>query len=57
MDEKKTGIRRGEWAFNIAIVSGLVLGILIRKIKYGLFFGFILGGLFLLASWTRFTRK
>lgn len=57
MAAKKTGIRRGEWAFIIAIVAGLVLGILIKKIKYGLFFGFILGGLFLLASWTRFTRK
>jgi len=57
MAEKKTGIRRGEWAFIIAIIMGLVIGILIRRIKYGLFFGFILGGLFLLASWTRFTRK
>ena len=57
MSEKKPGIRRGEWVFIIAIIIVLVIGIVIRRIKYGLFFGFILGGLFLLASWTRFTRK
>ena len=57
MAEKKQGIRRGEWAFIFAIIIGLVLGILIKKIKYGLFFGFIIGSLMLLGSWLRITRK
>lgn len=57
MAEKKPGIRRGEWAFIFAIIIGLALGILIKKVKYGLLFGFILGVLLLLSSWIRLTRK
>jgi len=53
----KNGIKSGEWAFIFSIIIGLALGILIKKVKYGLLFGFLIGGLILLSSWVRLTRK
>ena len=53
----KNALKAGEWSFIFAIIIGLAIGILIKKIKYGLLFGAIIGGLLFISSWIRFTRK
>ena len=42
--ERKPSIRRGEMAFIFAIILGLVLGILIKKVRLGILLGLIIGG-------------
>ncbi|MFV0607157.1 MAG: hypothetical protein ACK5NK_15100 [Niabella sp.] len=37
------GIRRGEMAFFVAIILGLVIGTLIKKVRLGLLLGLIIG--------------
>ena len=37
------GIRRGEMAFLIAIVIGLLVGVFIKRVRVGLMLGLILG--------------
>lgn len=37
------GIRRGEMAFLIAIVIGLLVGVFIKRVRIGLMLGLILG--------------
>ncbi len=54
--EKKPSIRRGEMAFLFAIVLGLVLGILIKKVRLGILLGVIIGGAIVFMGWVR-TRK
>lgn len=56
-DEKKGGIRRSEMAFLFAIVIGLVLGIMIKKIRIGILIGLVLGIVIVLTGWLRTTRK
>ncbi len=55
--EKKPSIRRGEMAFIFAIVLGLALGIMIKKIRIGILIGIVLGILILMTGWLRTTRK
>lgn len=45
INKEKTyfGIRRGEMAFLIAILAGLVIGTLIKKVRLGLMLGLIIG--------------
>lgn len=44
-DNKKPfiDIKRGEMAFLAAIVTGLVIGTLIKKVRFGLMLGLIIG--------------
>lgn len=56
-DNKKPDIRRGEWAFILAIVIGLVVGILIKRIRVGIIIGLVLGFLIVLTGWLRTTRR
>ena len=56
-NQKQPSIRRGEMAFIFAIVIGLVLGILIKKIRIGIMIGLILGILIVLTGWLRTTRR
>jgi hypothetical protein len=44
----KSGIRRGEMAFIFAIVLGLILGILIKRVRLGILLGLIIGGVIVL---------
>ncbi|HEX7755626.1 MAG TPA: hypothetical protein VF421_09795 [Niabella sp.] len=37
------GIRRGEMAFLIAIVIGLLVGVFIKRVRVGLMLGLIIG--------------
>ncbi len=57
MANKQPSIRRGEMAFIFAIILGLVLGILIKRVRIGILIGMVLGGLILMTGWLRTTRK
>lgn len=56
-NEKKPSIRRGEMAFIVAIVIGLAVGILIKRVKVGILIGIVLGFMIVLTGWLRTTRK
>ncbi|MBN8673273.1 MAG: hypothetical protein J0L56_04005 [Chitinophagales bacterium] len=55
--DKKPSVRRGEMAFIFAILLGLALGIMIKKIRIGILIGLVLGLLIILTGWLRTTRK
>ena len=57
MSEKQPSIRRAEMAFIFAIELGLVIGILIKRIRIGIMIGIVLGFLIILTGWLRTTRK
>ena len=54
---RKPSIRRGEMAFIFAIVLGLVIGILIKRVRIGIMIGLVLGVLIVLTGWLRVTRN
>ncbi|MGB3007708.1 MAG: hypothetical protein WBC06_14420 [Chitinophagaceae bacterium] len=56
-EERKPSIRRGEMAFIFAIILGLALGIMIKKVKIGILIGLVLGILILFTGWLRTKRK
>lgn len=56
-EEKKGSIGRGEMSFLFAIVLGLALGIMIKKIRIGILIGLVLGIVIVLTGWLRSTRK
>jgi hypothetical protein len=49
----KPNIRRGEIAFIFAIIIGLVLGILIKRVKLGIILGMVIGGAIVFLGWMR----
>jgi Na+/proline symporter len=55
--KQKKDFANTELSFMIAIVLGLVLGIMIKKIKFGLLVGVVMGVLFVLGTWLRLFRK
>ena len=55
--QQKPSIRRGEMAFIFAIILGLVLGILIKRVRIGIILGLILGSLIVLLGWQRVNKK
>ena len=55
--EKKPDVGRGEMAFIVAIVIGLVVGILIKRVRIGILIGLVLGILIVLTGWLRTKRK
>lgn len=55
--ERKPDVRRSEMSFIFAIVLGLVLGVLIKKIRIGILIGLVLGVIMVLTGWLRTTRK
>ncbi len=57
MAERQPNIRRGEMAFIFAIAIGLVVGILIKRVKVGILIGIVLGIIIVLTGWLRTTRK
>jgi hypothetical protein len=56
-EQQKPDVRRGEMAFIFAIVLGLALGIMIKKIRIGILIGLILGTMIVFTGWLRSTRK
>ena len=55
--ENKGGVRRSEMAFIFAIMLGLALGIMIKKIRIGILIGLIMGIIIVVTGWLRSTRK
>ncbi|MBL7739309.1 MAG: hypothetical protein JNK14_08810 [Chitinophagaceae bacterium] len=55
--EKKPSIRRGEMAFIFAIILGLALGIIVKRVKLGILLGLIIGGAIVALGWLRSTRR
>lgn len=55
--ERKPSVRRGEMAFIFAIIIGLVVGVLIKKVRIGLVIGLILGTMIVFTGWVRTNRK
>ena len=57
MAQQKPDVRRGEMAFIFAILIGLAVGILIKKVRIGILIGLVLGIMIVLTGWLRSTRK
>ena len=57
MSNKPTGIRRGEMAFIVAIVIGLALGILIKRVRLGLLLGLVIGGMIAFLGWITIKKR
>jgi hypothetical protein len=57
MSEKKPDARRGEMAFMVAIVLGVLLGVFIKRIRVGLMIGIALGLLIVFTGLLRSTRR
>ena len=55
--ERKPSTRRGETAFIFAIVIGLAVGIFVKKVRFGLLLGLVLGSLIVFTGWMRSTRR
>jgi hypothetical protein len=55
--QQKPDVRRGEMAFIFAIVLGLAVGIMIKKVRIGILIGLALGIIIVLTGWLRSTRK
>ncbi|MGZ5220639.1 MAG: hypothetical protein ACXWC7_11185 [Chitinophagaceae bacterium] len=54
---KKPSLRRGEVAFIFAIILGLVLGILVKRVRLGIILGLVLGAAIVFLGWTRVNKK
>jgi hypothetical protein len=57
MAQQKPDVRRGEMAFIFAIVLGLAVGIMIKKVRIGILIGLVLGIMIVLTGWLRSTRR
>jgi hypothetical protein len=55
--QKKPDVRRGEIAFIFAIVLGLLLGMLIKRVRLGLLLGAGLGLVIVFLGASRSSRK
>jgi hypothetical protein len=55
--QKKPDVRRGEVAFIFAIVLGLLLGMLIKRVRLGLLLGAGLGLVIVFLGASRSSRK
>jgi Kef-type K+ transport system membrane component KefB len=54
---KKTKQSRSEVAMWLAIVLGLILGMLIKRVRLGILLGLFLAGLIVFTGWLRNSRK
>jgi type IV secretory pathway TrbL component len=57
MTHKKPDARRGEMAFLVAIVLGVLLGVFIKRIRVGLMIGIALGLLIVFTGLLRSSRR
>lgn len=55
--QQKPNTRRGDMAFIFAIVIGLVVGILIKKVRIGILLGLVIGTMIVFTGWLRNSRK
>ena len=57
MSAKKRKSSREELSLIFAIVIGLILGTLIKKIRLGIIFGLILGGFLIFTGWLNARKR
>ena len=55
--QKNPDVRRGEMAFIVAIILGLALGMLIKRVRLGILLGMIIGGMIIALGWLRSSRR
>ena len=49
--------RRSDTAFMIAIVLGLIVGILVKRVRLGMILGLVIGSTIVFLGWIKMTRK
>ncbi len=54
---KKSQAGRMEVSVMVAIVLGLIIGILIKKVRLGIILGLLIGGAIVFLSWLKTQRK
>lgn len=54
--ERKPSVGRAEMAFIFAIILGLAVGILVKKVRLGILLGLLLGGTIVFLGWLRSNR-
>jgi hypothetical protein len=54
---KKPNTRRGEMGFIFAIIIGLALGILVKRVRLGILLGLVIGFVIVFLGWTRVNNK
>jgi Kef-type K+ transport system membrane component KefB len=57
MSAEKKSSSREEISLIVAIVIGLILGILIKKVRIGLIIGLVLGGMLLFTGWLNVRKR
>ena len=55
--QRKPDQKRGDMAFIVAIILGLALGLLIKRVRLGILLGLIIGGTIVALGWMRSTRR
>ncbi len=55
--QQKPNAKRGDMAFIVAIIIGLAVGVLIKKVRLGIILGLMLGTIIVFTGWLRSTRK
>jgi hypothetical protein len=56
-EERQPDRKRGDVAFIFAIIIGLAIGIMVKRIKVGILIGIVLGFLIILTGWLRVKKK
>lgn len=55
--QKKPNTKRGDMAFIFAIIIGLVVGILIKRVRMGILLGLVIGSMIVFTGWLRNSRN
>jgi Kef-type K+ transport system membrane component KefB len=55
--DKKSQARRAEMTLLFAVVLGLILGTLIKKVRLGILLGLIIGGAIVFLGWIRTQKR
>jgi hypothetical protein len=56
-EDRKPSARRAEMAFIFAIILGLAIGIMIKRVRLGILLGLLIGGTIVFLGWLRSTRN
>jgi len=55
--DKKSQARRAEMTLLFAVVLGLILGTLIKRVRLGILLGLLLGGVIIFLGWLRTQKR
>lgn len=56
-EQRKPDTKRTDISFIFAIIIGLAVGIMIKKVRVGLIIGLVLGTMIVFTGWLRSSRK